>query len=365
MLSCGIVGLPNVGKSTLFNAITKASVAAENYPFCTIDPNIGVVALPDNRLLQISKLIEPDKITPTTVEFVDIAGLVKGASCGEGLGNQFLSHIRQVDAIAHIVRCFEEKNVIHTCGAVDALRDVEIINTELILADISTLEKRFSRIEKRAHLGDKEVEEEYKVLLKIKNALNEGKTIFSLKLSYKEKAIIRDCFFLTAKPVLYVANVGEKEVSVPEKNLEYLKLKKRAEEDGEEIVAISAKIESEIAQLNDNETKDFLETIGLSESGLDRFIRKAYYLLNLITFFTAGKQEVKAWTIKSGTCAKEAAGEIHSDIERGFIRAEIVGYSDFIESKSMNAAKQKGQMRLEGKEYIIQDGDIIYFRFSV
>ncbi|MBI4651352.1 redox-regulated ATPase YchF [Candidatus Desantisbacteria bacterium] len=326
---------------------------------------MGVVAVPDKRLYTISDLIIPDKITPAVVEFVDIAGLVKGASCGEGLGNQFLSHIRKVNAIIQIVRCFEDKDVIHTCGCVDALRDVEIINTELILADLASIDKRIPKIDKKARSGDKESEEEYKLLSKLKQALNEGKTIHSLGLSLNEKELIRECFFLTDKPVLYAANVSEEDISSPEKNSEYLKLRSLAETHGAEIIAISAKIESEISQLSDLECIMFLETLGLKESGLKRLIRKAYHLLNLITFFTAGKQEVKAWTIKKGTHAQDAAGEIHSDISKGFIRAEVVSYDDFINCQSMLNAKTKGLMRLEGKEYIIQDADIVYFRFNV
>ncbi|TCS80799.1 redox-regulated ATPase YchF [Tepidibacillus fermentans] len=364
-LTTGIVGLPNVGKSTLFNAITKAGAEAANYPFCTIDPNIGVVEVPDHRLQVLANMFQPNRIVPTTFEFVDIAGLVAGASRGEGLGNKFLSHIREVDAIAHVVRCFEDENITHVSGKVDPIRDIETINLELVLADIETVEKRLERTKKNLKSGDKKYQIEYDVLERIHKALQEEKAARSVELDEDEKMIIRDLHLLTMKPVLYVANVSEDEIAEYENNTYVKQVKNFAAQEGAEVIVISAKVESEIAELDGEDRQLFLEELGLKESGLDRLIQAAYRLLGLITYFTAGVQEVRAWTIKKGTKAPQAAGVIHSDFERGFIRAEVVGYEDLLQAGSMNQAKEKGLLRLEGKDYVVQDGDVMHFRFNV
>ena len=365
-LEVGIVGLPNVGKSTLFNAITKAGAEAANYPFCTIEPNVGVVAVPDPRLEVLHKMYDSKKTTPASVRFVDIAGLVKGASKGEGLGNKFLEHIRQVDAVAHVVRCFEDGNITHVEGGIDPLRDIDIIQTELCLADLEVIEKRITKVTKLLKSGSKEAKEEDAVLNKVKAALDEGKAARSAGLTEDELEIIKDANLLTLKPVLYVANVAEDEVATAEKENQHVaKVKEFAATEGAEVVVISAKVESEIAELDEAEAKEFLEEMGLSESGLDKLIKAAFELLGLLTFLTAGPDECRAWTITKGTTAPKAAGKIHTDIERGFIRAEIVNYDDLVAAGSTAAAREKGQVRLEGKDYVMQDGDVTYFRFNV
>lgn len=364
-LEVGIVGLPNVGKSTLFNAITKAGAEAANYPFCTIEPNVGVVAVPDERLAVLTKMYNSKKTTPASVRFVDIAGLVKGASKGEGLGNKFLEHIRQVDAVAHVVRCFEDENITHVDNTIDPLRDIETIQTELCLADLDIVERRLEKLTKILKSGNKDAKVENEILQKVKDALNEGKTARSLDLTDEELFTIRETNLLTLKPTLYIANVSEDEVSGAEKNPHVAKVKKLAESEGTQVVTICAKVESEIAELDDDEAKEFLADLGLENSGLDRLIHAAFDLLGLMTFLTSGADECRAWTIKKGTTAVKAAGKIHSDIERGFIRAEIVNYDDLVKLGSVNAAREKGLVRLEGKDYIMQDGDVTYFRFNV
>jgi len=362
-LEVGIVGLPNVGKSTLFNAITKAGAEAANYPFCTIEPNVGVVAVPDSRLEVLTKLYNSKKTTPASVRFVDIAGLVKGASKGEGLGNKFLEHIRQVDAIAHVVRCFEDENITHVADTIDPLRDIDTIQTELCLADLDIVEKRLAKVAKLLKSGSKEAKLEAEILERVKNSLDEAKPARNLNLSDDELFIIRDANLLTLKPTLYIANVAEDELL--EENIHVKKVRELAASEGAQVVVICAKVESEIAELDADEAKEFLADLGLDSSGLDRLIHAAFDLLGLMTFLTAGADECRAWTIKKGTAAVKAAGKIHSDIERGFIRAEIVNYDDLIKLGSITAARDKGLVRLEGKDYIMQDGDVTYFRFNV
>lgn len=364
-LEVGIVGLPNVGKSTLFNAITKAGAEAANYPFCTIEPNVGVVALPDERLDVLHEMYNSKKTTPASVSFVDIAGLVQGASHGEGLGNKFLEHIRQVDAVAHVVRCFDGEDVTHTLGNTDPLRDIEIIRTELCLADLEIVEKRIARLVKLAKSGSKEAKKEDEVLQRIKESLDGAKGARDANLSDEELALVKELNLLTLKPSLYVANVAESEAASADENDYVRRVKKFAAAENAGVVVISAKVESEIAELDADEAKMFLEELGLSESGLDKLIKAAFDLLGLMTFLTAGPDECRAWTIKKGTTAPKAAGKIHTDFERGFIRAEIVNYDDLVAAKSVAAAREKGQVRLEGKDYIMQDGDVVNFRFNV
>lgn len=362
-LEVGIVGLPNVGKSTLFNAITKAGAEAANYPFCTIEPNVGIVAVPDSRLEVLTKLYNSKKTTPATVRFVDIAGLVKGASKGEGLGNKFLEHIRQVDAIAHVVRCFDDENITHVADTIDPLRDIDTIQTELCLADLDIVDKRLAKVAKLLKSGNKEAKLENEILERVKNSLDAAKPARSLNLTDEELAMIRDVNLLTLKPTLYIANVAEDELTADNDYVK--KVRELAAQEDAQVVIICAKVEEEIAELDAEEAKEFLADLGLDSSGLDRLIHAAFDLLGLMTFLTAGADECRAWTIVKGTPAVKAAGKIHSDIERGFIRAEIVNYDDLIKLGSVNAARDKGLVRLEGKDYLMQDGDVTYFRFNV
>lgn len=363
-MQIGIVGLPNVGKSTLFNALTNAGAAAENYPFCTIDPNVGVVNVPDERLEVLTEMYNPKKKTSTTIEFVDIAGLVKGASRGEGLGNQFLAHIREVDAIAQVVRCFVDENVTHVDGSIDPVRDIEIINMELQLADLATIEKRREKTERAAKSGAKEPREELAILDHFISVIEAGGSLRQLELTGKEKRLIKELTLLSAKPMIYIANVDEASLLTEENEL-VEQVRKLAEAEGAELVTVSAKIEADIAELEKEEAELFLEELGLKERGLDRVIRAGYRLLGLITFFTVGEDEVRAWTVREGSTAPQAAGKIHTDMERGFIRAEVVSYADLIRAGSMAKAREEGLLRLEGKDYLIKDGDICYFRFNV
>jgi len=365
-LTAGIVGLPNVGKSTLFNAITKSSVEAANYPFATIDPNVGVVEVPDKRLDDITALIVPKKTIPTTFEFTDIAGLVRGASKGEGLGNQFLSHIREVDAICHVVRCFNDSDITHVDGNVDPIRDIETINFELIMADLDVVEKRLNRIEKKAmQTKDKEGMFEVGVLKKIQETLTSDKKARETDLTKEELEVVKHFRLLTMKPMIYVANLSEDEIANPCENENYNKVVELAKKEGTSVVPVCARIEMDVAMLDKEDALMFLEDIGLDQSGLDVLIRKAYDILNLKTYFTAGVQEVRAWTFIDGMKAPQCAGIIHTDFERGFIKAEVMAYDDLMEYKSEQACKDHGKLRIEGKEYVVQDGDIMHFRFNV
>ena len=364
-MKLGIVGLPNVGKSTLFNALTNAGAESANYPFCTIEPNVGVVAVPDSRLDYLAKMHNPEKYTPAVIEFVDIAGLVKGASKGEGLGNKFLSHIREVDAILHVIRCFEDDNIIHVDGTINSLRDLETINLELIFSDIEMVERRIDRT-KKAMKGDKTLAAELEVFERLHTALSEGKCAREVELDESDRAYLYDTPLLTMKPVIYVANVSESEAGAePVGNRNFDALKAQAEREHSQIIPICAQLEAEIAELEGEEKALFLEDMGISESGLDRLIKASYALLGLISYLTAGPQEVRAWTIVKGTKAPGAAGKIHSDFERGFIRAEIVSFDDLVKHGSMNAVKEAGLYRSEGKDYVMKDGDIVLFRFNV
>lgn len=364
-LTAGIVGLPNVGKSTLFNAITKAGAEAANYPFATIDPNVGMVEVPDWRLQRLTELVRPKKTVPTTFEFTDIAGIVRGASKGEGLGNQFLSHIRQVDAICHVVRCFDDDNITHVEGRVDPLADIDTINLELVLADLESVNKRYTRVAKIAKTKDKDAVAELAVLDKIKPVLEEGISARSIEFTDEEQRIVKSLFLLTTKPVLYVANVAEEDVADYETNDYVNKVKDFAASENAEVIVISARAEEEIAELEEEDKAEFLEALGIEESGLDQLIRAAYDLLGLATYFTAGEQEVRAWTFRKGIKAPQAAGIIHTDFERGFIRAETVSFEDLNQYGTMQAAKEAGRVRLEGKDYVVQDGDVMLFRFNV
>lgn len=364
-MKLGIVGLPNVGKSTLFNALTSANAEAANYPFCTIEPNVGVVPVPDSRLDELAELVNPEKITPATVEFFDIAGLVKGASKGEGLGNKFLSHIREVEAVVHVVRCFVDENVTHVEGRIDPINDIEIINIELMLSDLEIVQRRLSKIEKVVK-ADKSYEKEFELLNTIKNAIEEGTSLRSLSFTEEEMEIAKSFNLLSLKPVLYVCNISEDDLMGDLNNNTYVKkVQEYAKKENSEVLVISAKIESEISQLDKEEKEVFLEELNLQESGLDKLIKASYNLLGLMSFLTAGPKEVRAWTIKKGTKAPQAAGKIHTDMERGFIRAEVINYKELINCGGYTQAKEKGLVRLEGKDYIMQDGDVVIFRFNV
>ncbi len=361
-VKCGIVGLPNVGKSTLFNALTRAEIQAENYPFCTIDPNVGVVPVPDLRQDRLAEIVEPEKVVPTTMEFVDIAGLVAGASKGEGLGNKFLANIRETDAIVHVVRCFEDDNVIHVEGKVDPLSDIEVINTELGLADLESVDKAILRTAKIAKSGDKDARAKLTILDVVKQHLDAGGLVRSLSLDEEQQLQLRDLHLLTAKPTLYIANVAEDGF---ENNSRLDAVREMAAAEADEVVAVCAAIEAELVELDEDEQRAFLEEMGLDEAGLNRVIRASYRLLGLQTYFTAGVKEVRAWTVKVGATAPQAAGVIHTDFEKGFIRAEVTHYDDFIACKGEQGAREAGKLRLEGKEYVVSDGDIMHFRFNV
>ena len=362
-MKLGVIGLPNVGKSTLFNAITQAGAQAANYPFCTIEPNVGVVAVPDERLDVLAEMYHPEKYTPAVIEFVDIAGLVRGAYRGEGLGNKFLSHIREVDAVVHVVRCFEDDNIVHVDGSVDPLRDMETINIELIFADMETIERRLDKARKSAKSGEKKYLHEIELCERIQKHLESQQPVRSMDMTDDEREEVRQMFLLTTKPVIYAANIAEDEVGTETENVR--KVREQAAKEGAEVIVVSAKVEEELASLSPEEKAEFLEELGIGESGLDKLVKAGYRLLGLISFLTAGPKEVRAWTIERGTKAPQAAGKIHTDFERGFIRAEVVHYDTLIENGTMQACKEKGLIRSEGKEYVMQDGDIVVFRFNV
>lgn len=363
-MKLGIVGLPNVGKSTLFNSITKAGAECANYPFCTIEPNVGVVPVPDERLDKLTEMYHPAKTTHAVIEFVDIAGLVKGASKGEGLGNKFLSHIRETDAICEVVRCFEDSNIVHVDGSVDPIRDIETINLELIFADLETVNKRLEKAKKNLK-GDKKYQEEIDVLEKIKTNLENGISARTISFNEDEQKLVKDMFLLTTKPILYIANISEEQLADSENDPLVKKVKEYAAKENAEVIPLCVKIEEELSGLDDNDKKEMLQALGLDESGLDKVIKKSYDLLGLMSFLTAGEPEVRAWTIKKGTKAPEAAGKIHSDIQRGFIKAEVVSFNDLMKAGSMLEAREKGLVRSEGKDYVMQDGDIVLFKFNV
>lgn len=365
-MKLGIVGLPNVGKSTLFNAITKAGAEVANYPFCTIEPNVGVVSVPDKRLDKLKEMYNPEKYTPAVIEFYDIAGLVKGASKGEGLGNKFLSHIREVEAIVHVVRCFDDENVVHVDGSVDPLRDIETINLELIFADMEVMEKRIDKERHAARSGDKKSQDELAFMIRIEKQLEAGKPARSLEMNENEAELMKQYFLLTSKPVLYATNISEDDLINGAENNDYVKkVMEYAKGEGSEVIPICAKIEEEISTLSNDEKYEFLKEYGLEEPGLNRLIKASYKLLGLMSFLTAGPKEVRAWTIKIGTKAPQAAGKVHSDMERGFIRAEVISFDELVASGSETSAREKGLIRSEGKDYVMQDGDIVVFRFNV